>query len=287
MIQLGLIGEGISKSSAPRLHEFLGKLHGLPVSYIRIDSHETPDFDFPEALKTCGDNGFRGVNVTHPFKERVRSLIDVPDPAVARIGAINTVVFDADPPRGFNTDYTGFHGAFRHRFGDTAPGKVLIVGTGGVGKAMAFALARLGASGIWLYDIDTGRADGLSRTLGDAGIDAAVIGGEDFHSAVQAADGLINGTPIGMWTNPGNPFPTEAIGGQRWAFDAVYTPMETEFLEAARARSLDIMSGYDLFLFQGFDAFEIFTGVSVDPTEAMAKFPPPETIGHSPVLQGK
>ncbi len=278
MIQLGLIGEGISKSSAPRLHEFLGMLHGLPVSYVRIDSKERPDFDFAEVLKSCGDNGFRGVNVTHPFKERVRSLIDVPDSDVARIGAINTVVFDSDPPRGFNTDYSGFYGAFRHRFGDSAPGKVLIVGTGGVGKAMAFSLARLGASGIWLYDIDAERANALCGTLSDAGIDAAVVAADDFHSAVRDADGLINGTPIGMWTNPGNPFPTEAIGGQRWAFDAVYTPVQTEFLKAAQAKSLDIMSGYDLFLFQGFDAFEIFTGIAVDPTEAMTKFPPPETV---------
>ena len=278
MIQLGLIGEGISKSSAPRLHEFLGMLHGLPVSYVRIDSKERPDFDFTEVLKSCGDNGFRGVNVTHPFKERVRSLIDVPDSDVARIGAINTVVFDSDPPRGFNTDYSGFYGAFRHRFGDSAPGKVLIVGTGGVGKAMAFSLARLGARGIWLYDIDAGRADRLFKTLSDAGIDAAVVAADDFNSAVREADGLINGTPIGMWTNPGNPFPTEAIGGQCWAFDAVYTPVKTEFLKAAQAKSLDVMSGYDLFLFQGFDAFEIFTGISVDPTEAMAKFPPPETV---------
>ena len=287
MIQLGLIGEGISKSSAPRLHEFLGKMYELPVSYVRIDSKERPDFDFSKALKTCGEMGFRGVNVTHPFKERVRSLIDVPDPNVARIGAINTVVFDSDPPRGFNTDYSGFYGAFRHRFGDVAPGKVLIVGTGGAGKAMAFSLARLGASGIWLYDIDAGRADALFTTLIRAGVDAAVIGEDDFLSAVRDADGLINGTPLGMWTNPGNPFPPNTIGGQQWAFDAVYTPVETEFLKEAQAKSLDIMSGYDLFLFQGFDAFEIFTGVSVDPTEAMATFPPPENIDLAPMGHGK
>lgn len=275
MIQLGLIGEGISRSSAPRLHEFLGKMHGLLVSYVRIDSKEIPAFVFPEALKKCGESGFRGVNVTHPFKERVRSLIEVPDPDVARIGAINTVVFEPGPSRGFNTDFSGFYGAFRHRFGDASPGKVLIVGAGGVGRAMSFSLARLGADEIWLYDIDAQHAGGLSKTLKEAGINTTVIAQDDFGSAVREADGLINGTPIGMWTNPGNPFPADAIGGQRWAFDAVYTPIETEFLQAAKAGSLDIMSGYDLFLFQGFDAFEIFTGIRVDPTVAMAEFPPP------------
>lgn len=279
MIQLGLIGEGISKSSAPRLHEFLGKMYGLPVSYVRIDSRENPSFDFAEAFKRCGGTGFRGVNVTHPFKEKVRSFIDIPDPAVARIGAINTVVFEPLPWRGFNTDYSGFSGAFRHRFGDAAPGRALIVGAGGVGKAMAFSLAELGADEIWLYDIDAARAEGLAKTLKGAGINVATVGETDFTSAIRQADGLINGTPIGMWTNPGSPIPAGAVGGQRWAFDAVYTPMETEFLKAARAKSLDIMSGYDLFLFQGFHAFEIFTGVHVDPSEAIKAFPPPENLG--------
>jgi len=282
MIKLGLIGEGISKSSAPRLHEFLGGLHGLPVSYVRIDSGEIPDFDFSKTLETSAESGFRGVNVTHPFKEKVRKLIDVPDPGVARVGAINTVVFDSVPPQGFNTDYSGFYRAFRHRFGEAEPGNVLILGAGGVGKAMAFALARLEASRIWLHDIDASRAEALSRALRDAGIDATAVSGDDFYSAAQEADGLINGTPVGMWTHPGNPFPPGLIGRQRWAFDAVYTPLETEFLREAKGKSLDIMSGYDLFLFQGFDAFEIFTGVSVDPTEAMAKFPPPESAAPLP-----
>lgn len=276
MIQLGLIGEGISKSSAPRLHEFLGKLYGLPVSYVRIDSRERPGFDFAQALRACGESGFRGVNVTHPFKEKVCSLVDVPNRAVARVGAINTVVFEPAPWRGFNTDYSGFSRAFRHRFGQSSPGKVLIIGAGGVGKAMAFSLGELGSEEIWLYDLDAKHASDLAKTLVDAGIAATAITEEELDGAIRNADGLINGTPIGMWTNPGNPFPVDAIGGQRWAFDAVYTPMETEFLKASRAGSLEIMSGYDLFLFQGFDAFEIFTGQEVDPTVAAEKFPPPE-----------
>jgi shikimate dehydrogenase len=278
MIQLGLIGASISKSSAPRLHVFLGQMYGLPVDYRRIDSSEIADFDFAEALARCAEEGYRGVNVTHPFKELVRKQVEVPDPSVARIGAINTVTFEATGWQGFNTDFSGFSGAFRHRFGKASPGIALIVGAGGVGKAMAFSLARLGATEIWLFDIDKARADGLAATLDAAGIKAAVIGADGLRAAVKQADGLLNGTPIGMWKSPGNPFPVEAIGGQRWAFDAVYTPLETEFLKCAKAKSIDIMSGYDLFLFQGFDAFTVFTGVAVDAEAAMRTFPPPDPI---------
>lgn len=272
---IGLIGAGIGRSSSPRLHQFLGKLYGVEVEYRSIDSAEIPGFDFAAALDACAAQGFRGTNVTHPFKSAAYASVRIDDPSVARIGAINTVTFDAGGWRGANTDFSGFVKAFRHRFGSAAPGTVLIVGAGGVGKAMAFSLAQLEAKEIWLYDVDAASAAGLGATLKNAGINARTLAAGDLRSAIQQADGLVNGTPVGMWTHPGNPFPAGTIGGQRWAFDAVYTPMETEFLKAARAKALDIMSGYDLFLFQGFDAFEIFSGIAVDPTEAMATFPPP------------
>jgi len=278
MIQLGLIGAGISKSSAPRLHAFLGRMYGVPVDYRRIDSDQIAGFDFAETLAGCAAQGYRGVNVTHPYKEQARKRVTVPDPSVARIGAVNTVIFEAGGWQGFNTDFSGFSGAFRRRFGDVPPGVSLIAGAGGVGKAMAFSLARLGASEIWLHDIDGARADGLKATLVEAGIKAVVVGENELAAAMREADGLLNGTPLGMFQHPGNPFPAEAIGGQRWAFDAVYTPLETEFLKRAKARSLEILSGYDLFLFQGFDAFTIFTGVAVDAEAVMKAFPPPDTV---------
>ena len=276
MVQLGLIGAGISRTSSKRLHEFLGRMYGMPVSYELIDSDEIPGFDFAARLEACGTGGYRGVNVTHPYKEVVRSLVEVPDPMVARIGSINTVIFEEDGRKGYNTDYTGFSGGFRHRFGDASPGVALIIGAGGVGKAMAFALNQLGAKEIWLYDIEAERARKLAATLREAEIPVKVIEEGDLQSAMREADGLLNGTPLGMFQHPGNAFPVEAIGGQRWAFDAVYTPLETEFLKAAKAKSLEIMSGYELFLFQGFHGFKCFTGIEVDPGEVMKSFPPPE-----------
>ena len=275
MTKTGLIGASISRSSSPRLHKFLGDLHGVDIEYHSIDSAEIPGFNLDSALDRCAADGFRGVNVTHPFKSDVCARVAIGDPSVARIGAVNTVTFDAAGWQGTNTDYSGFIQAFRHRFGNSAAGNVVIAGAGGVSKAMGFALGQMGATGIQLFDVLESRALDLAAALKAAGIDASVVKADAFAAAVKAADGLVNGTPIGMWKSPGNPFPESAIGGQRWAFDAVYTPLETEFLARARAQGLAIMTGYDLFLFQGFDAFSIFTGKTVDPTVAMKKFPPP------------
>jgi len=278
MIQLGLIGAGISRSSAPRLHAFLGEMHGVPLTYDRIDSNEIPDFVFENALKACAEGGYRGVNVTHPFKEKVRSQVTVADPLMARIGAINTVIFDPAGWQGYNTDFSGFSGAFRHRFGDAPPGTVLIVGAGGVGKAIAFSLIQLGANEIWLYDVNRAQSAGLAAGLKEAGVTVEVVDDAGFPTAIAEADGLVNGTPLGMFQHPGNAFPESAIGGQRWAFDAVYTPLETEFLKCAKAAGLKILSGYDLFLFQGFHAFKYFTGIEVDVEAAIKAFPPPENV---------
>jgi len=276
MMKIGLIGAGISRSSSPRLHKFLGDLHGVDVEYHSIDASDTPDFDFNATLDRCAAEGFRGVNVTHPFKADVCARVSIADPSVARIGAINTVTFDAGGWQGANTDCSGFANAFRHRFGSAAPGNVVMAGAGGVSKAMSFALGQLGAARIHLFDVIESRAMDLAAALTAAGIAASALKANAFADAVKAADGLVNGTPIGMWKSPGNPFPTDAVGGQRWAFDAVYTPLETEFLACARTAALHVMSGYDLFLFQGFDAFSIFTGKKVDPAIAMKKFPPPQ-----------
>ncbi|MDX9862384.1 MAG: shikimate dehydrogenase [Rhodospirillales bacterium] len=285
-MKIGLIGSGISRSSSPRLHAFLGGLYGVDVEFHSIDAEETPHFAFDGALDHCAAQGFRGVNVTHPFKENARARVRVDDPSVACIGAVNTVTFEAGGWRGANTDFTGFVAAFRHRFGAAKPGRVVVAGAGGVGKAIAFALDQLGAERIQLFDTLARRAADLASALTAVGIAASVVTARDFEGAVAAADGLVNGTPIGMYRYPGIPFPPAAIHGQRWAFDAVYTPLETEFLTCARAASLEVMSGYDLFLFQGFKAFSIFSGIAVDEAAALAKFPPPPVDLQNDIKKG-
>jgi shikimate dehydrogenase len=86
-------------------------------------------------------------------------------------------------------------------------------------------------------------------------------------AAADGADGVINATPLGMDGVGGNAIPSDALARQDWAFDAVYTPEVTPFLAECRVRDIAILSGFDLFLFQGIDAFRIFTGEHVDPDD--------------------
>ena len=262
-LQLGLIGDKIQASRSPDLHRLSGRLCGIDVSYeLLIPPARGETFD--TVFDHCRTSGYRGINVTYPYKESVLARLVAPGPDLLALGACNTVVFEADGPRGANTDCSGFASAFRHRFGGASPGVVAMAGAGGVGKAIAFALVGLGASEIRIFDADRAKAETLAAALVPRAEGTRIALCDSMIAAAEGADGIVNATPLGMAGIGGNAIPDSALEGAAWAFDAVYTPEWTNFLTRAREACLDILSGYELFLFQGIDAFRIFTGHEVD-----------------------
>lgn len=262
-VKLGLIGDNITRSKSPRLHRTAGTLTGNKVTYDRLIPKDL-ELTFYEVFDQARNLGFRGINVTYPYKEIVTKLVTVSDPLVRAIGAVNTVVFDDDGPKGFNTDYSGFMAAYRAVRGDENPGTVCLIGTGGVGKAVAFGLIGLGAKTIRCVDLDATKADALADALRALGTDTQIETSNDAVAAAAGADGLINCTPLGMVGIGGSPLPAHAMQGATWAFDAVYTPVDTEFLSDAENAGLTVISGYELFFGQGVDAWNIFTGIELD-----------------------
>lgn len=261
-IKLGLIGDNIAASSSPALHRIAGRLSGRTVTYDLLRPADR-GASFEEVLAWAETAGFRGVNVTYPYKERVVAHVDVPDPAVRAIGACNTVLFGTKRPVGWNTDYSGFMAAYRHGFGQRLPGRVAMAGAGGVGRAIAFALCQLGASELRLFDIDMEKSKAMAQALRALPSATTVTTAASIEEAAKGADGLVNSTPIGMVGIGGCPFPEATIAGRRWAFDAVYTPVDTPFMTAAAGAGLELLSGYELFFYQGVDAFRHFTGQDV------------------------
>jgi shikimate dehydrogenase len=271
MIKLGLIGEGIGRSRMPELQHLAAKRAGLALSYQLIDLDGAGPDAFERTLRACAEEGFRGVNVTHPFKERVVPLVRIDDPRVQAMGAVNTVIFDSSGVAlGHNTDYSGAVRSFRQCLGERPIGTVAIIGTGGVGRAIAFALGQLGAAALRLFDLDRAKAEAVRRAVRSAWPGMAVEIADTAAAAARGADGVVNGTPIGMAGRPGVPLPEAVLGDQHWAFDAVYTPESTAFLQAARRQGLTVLSGFRLFLGQGADAFQLFTGARLDETAIAA-----------------
>jgi shikimate dehydrogenase len=258
MLKLGLIGDHIAQSRAPNLHETAGKLTGLDVSYDLLVPADLA-LDFDAVFERARATGYHGLNITYPYKERVMPKVSVTDPLVAAIGAVNTVVFSAAGPQGYNTDYSGFMLAYRTVRGDAPPGTVCLIGTGGVGKAVAFGLLQLGAKAIRCCDTDTDKAQALATALNALGTSTKIEVSDTTVLAASGADGVINCTPLGMSDIGGSPLPASAMKGAFWAFDAVYTPVNTVFLQDAAAGGLTVISGYELFFGQGIDAWAFFT----------------------------
>jgi len=279
-LKLGLIGNGIARTRSGDLHRLLGDLTGFDTSYELIDLELTArPATLADTLASCRARGFRGVNVTRPYKQEAFALV-APSRSLPRgLRSINTVLFESGSDVGDNTDHSGFCRAFRATFGSSRkPGRVLQLGAGGVGVALAFGLAELGAEEILVSDIRADRARSLVGDLARAGIAARLVEG-DIVAAMAAADGLVNATPIGMYQYPGNPFPRAGLGRQSWVFDAVYTPERTDLLEAAGACGVDTLSGFELFFYQGLDAFERFSGCTVDAETALAAFMARHSLG--------
>ena len=262
-IRLGLIGDTIARSQSPRLHELAGRLTGLKVRYDRLIPLNLGK-DFEAVFADARDAGYRGLNITYPYKERVVPLVGIPDPQVAALGAVNTVVFEADGPKGYNTDWSGFMAGYRRALGSRAPGAVCMVGAGGVGKAVAFGLLSLGLEDLRLVERDLPKAEALAAALRAAAPALRVTVTGDVADGVAGAAGLVNCTPVGMVGYDGTPVPRGLMGGAGWAFDAVYTPVDTQFLKDAEAEGLAIMSGYELYFYQGLHAYAIFHGREID-----------------------
>jgi shikimate dehydrogenase len=263
--RLGLVGSGIDMSLTPAFHELAGERLGLDIGYELLPHAPERVADLGAILRSLADDGFEGVNVTVPFKGAAARAAAAPAAEVVATGVANTLLLGPEGPGlAHNTDYSGFKWAYGRRFGTTTPGTVAVLGAGGVGSATAAALVDIGATALRVYDLVPERSQALAARLRaqarDGGPDVAVVVAATAEEAVDGTDGIVNGTPVGMTWNLGTPVDLAAVDGQRWIFDAVYSPIETPLMTRAAAAGLDRITGFDLFLGQAIDAFAIFTG---------------------------
>lgn len=264
-ITCGLIGAGLTRSRFGEALGLLGAHHGLEVSFQLIDTGGNSGFDLVSELERLRDAGWTGVSVTHPFKTAAAEwAAELLSDDIRRIGATNLVLFRPEM-RALNTDFSGFRAAWTARFGQKPPGHVAMAGAGGVAGALGAALLRLGAESLTIWDLDPSLATTLATRLGP---EARAVSAEDATEVIRAADGLINATPLGMGADERSAFPSGAIAGQDWAFDAVYTPVETPFLREAAKKGLSCLTGFDMFRFMAVDSFAAYSGLPSDATLA-------------------
>ena len=263
-VLVGLIGAGIQGSRTPVMRE--GDCFGLSYVYKLIDTDrlKLDAGALPDLLASAERLGFAGLNITHPFKQAVVPLLDELSTEATRIGAVNTVVLDGGKRRGHNTDCFGFAESFRRAMPEARRDSVVLLGAGGAGAAVGYAVLELGTRQLDIFDVDGTRAQGLAQDLQQHGKGARVLAVTDVARVLAGADGLVNTTPVGMAKYPGLPFAPQLLLPRHWVAEIIYFPAETALLKLARELGCRTLSGLGMAVNQAVRAFELFTGITPD-----------------------
>lgn len=267
---IGLVGEGIQASRSPFMHEQAGRRLGLPYVYRLIDMKilGLKVEALPQLLDYARRFGFDGLNITHPCKQAVLPLLDDLSDDAREIGAVNTVVLRDGRAVGHNTDWWGFTEGFRSQLPDAPIERVLQLGAGGAGAATAYALMKMGAGRLLIFDTHPERAEALAAKLNARFGEGRASYAADPVGAAVVVQGIVQATSIGQIGYEGTPMSVDALIPEHWVAEIVYFPLETEFLRAARRRGCPTADGAGMGVYQAVGAFEHFTGVRPDP-EAM------------------
>jgi 3-dehydroquinate dehydratase/shikimate dehydrogenase len=242
----GVIGDPIGHSLSPLLHNTAFRARKFDAVFVPFLVRNLREF-----LSAMKGFGVAGLSVTIPHKETILRFLDDCDPLAARIGAVNTVVVrGAGRLYGYNTDYVGVLRSLERRV-RLAGSRVLLFGAGGAARAAAFALAQAGSI-VCISARRPERAEALARAAGGQAVARGALKREYF-------DAVVNCTPIGMQPKGGSPLSSSELNC-RVVMDMVYRPRETELLRLARRKGIEIISGLEMFLAQGFAQYEIWTG---------------------------
>ncbi len=271
---VGLIGAGIQGSRTPAMHESEGAGQGLRYLYKLIDLEKLNlgADALPDLLTAAERMGFAGLNITYPCKQAVIPLLTALSDDARALGAVNTVVLRDGQRIGHNTDWWGFAESFRRGLPDVKRDRVVQLGAGGAGAAVAHAALTLGVKQLTVFDFDASRSQRLAADLAARFGKGRALAGADLGGAMADADGLIHATPTGMAKHPGLPLPAKFLRSELWVAEIVYLPLETELLRTAKGIGCRTLNGGGMAVFQAAEAFRLFTDIAPDAERMLGHF---------------
>lgn len=274
ILQAGLIGAGIQLSSSPSIHIEEGIGQGLQVNYELFDFDLIPGgpAGLSAVLEKAERKGFCGVNVTYPSKQAVIPLLHELSPEARALHSVNTVLFRDGKRIGHNTDWWGFAESFKRDMSDAPREDVVLVGAGGAGAAVGYALLKLGSKRLTIHDTELSRSTMLVSRLAELFPGREVRVCRDIGTALANAQGLVHATPTGMRKHPGLPVPAEPLHPPLWVAEIVYVPLVTELLETARRQGCRTLDGGGMAVYQAAMAFKLFFNVDPNIPRMLRRF---------------
>lgn len=253
MLKLGLLGEKLSHSFSPVIHEAYFRHYGIRAFYGLL---ETRKADLKNQVLTCKEEGYRGLNVTIPYKEAVMEVLDEISAEAKAMQAVNTLVFEEKKIIGHNTDGFGFERLLAKEQIDLCGKRVLILGTGGAAKGVSAKVLAQRPKALYFAS---------RRHTSFLGFPAL-----PYEKAILAeAEILIQTTPIGMFPYEDEcPVAKEVIFQSCVCIDLIYNPRETLFLKTAQKAHKKSVNGLYLLVAQGLKSQEYWQGISYE--EAVA-----------------
>ena len=274
-----LLGSPVAHSISPLMHNEAFQLLDLDYTYLCFEVNEETLPAAVDGLKACG---IRGFNLTMPNKNKIVELLDELSPAARLIGAVNTVVNDDGHLIGYNTDGVGYMQAVKDAGYDITGKTITIMGAGGAATAICAQAALDGVEKIHIFARETSRfwdrtqklAENINSTLPCKAVlhenkDTAALAQAIFESAL-----LLNATSVGMAPNTEGTIieDTSLYHPDLIVSDVIYNPRETRFLKEAREAGCRTFNGMYMLLYQGAEAFRLWTGKEMPVKEIKANF---------------
>ncbi len=275
----GIMGWPVGHSRSPSIHNYWIKQHALNGAYVYLPVNPANLDDLKAALKGLSVMGFAGCNLTLPHKVMALPMVDRLDATAKRMGAINTIVVEADGTlSGYNNDGYGYIQSLLVAKPDwqADAGPALIMGAGGAARAVLVSLAEKGAKDIRICNRTDSHAADLAAEFAvdfaqNLGTKIAAVPWAQRHDAVADIALLVNTTSQGMGSNPALDVSLDLLPTTALVSDVVYIPMETPLLKAAKARGNPTAGGLGMLLHQARPAFHKWFGVLPEVTPELIK----------------
>ena len=265
----GLIGDPVEHTLSPVIHNTLAQETGRNLVYVpfSVKAEQVED-----AVRGAWALSIRGLNVTVPHKSAVIPYLSSVEREAALIGAVNTLVPEEGGYRGYNTDLTGLGRALASDGINLSGEQVILLGAGGAARAAAFLCALRGAREVWILNRTLSRAQELADEVNRAAERACVkpLALSDWRQIPEGRYLAIQGTKVGLAPDVDRA-PIEEEGFYRLIHtgcDLVYRPARTKFMRLVEEAGGRAYNGLKMLLYQGIEAYELWTGVSVTESQA-------------------